>query len=306
MQAMQGKAPEEKMSLLGQALQQGLDPDVANRFGMSIMQEADELRAQNQKKSLEQQEVQSLLQLSGKSPEEINALAPTLTPTSARELLKTSKSSYEPESEKIAAKRQSEFADAIIKDYQSAETSSLRLKRMAKLNEGDKLTTPFAATVLEGVGLPLGILSNPDSEEFAKLEADFSRDASKYFPGQVRTAELVAFMKSIPSLMNSKEGRDRVIQNLTLIDEAKKERYEAYKEIIKENRGFPPSDLDVRIFERTKEKMSDIGDRFANGISDAAEPFQSKVTMYDASGKAYSIPASLIPQAMEEKGLKFK
>lgn len=311
MQEMQGKSPEEKLSILGQALQQGLDPDVANRFGMSIMAEAEDLQKQIKKRSLEQQEVQALLRLSGKAPEEIAVLGETLTPTSARELLKSSQSAYEPESQKLSAKRQSEFADTIIQDYKGAETSKLRLDRMTKLNESNKLTNQYAATVLDKLNLPISVLRNPDSEEFAKLEADFSRDASKYFPGQVRTAELVAFMKSIPSLMNSKEGRSRVIQNLKLVDEAKTEKFNAYKEILKENKGIPPNDLDIQVFERTKEKMEDIGRRFASGIADSSQSNDADLLeqiytdMIDSAGEVYRVPNNRVG-IMQQKGLKLK
>lgn len=216
----------------------------------------------------------------------------------------TTKPVFEPASDKLEAERSAKVADEIENEYKSVVNEDIRLDRQTALMEKGNLSTPAMVKLIESLGLPLGILNNPDTEEFAKLEADFVRDVSKVFPGQIRVYEIQAYLKTVPSLMNSREGQEAIIHNRKLMNEAKKVRYDAYKDIIKENNGRKPPNLDMLIHERTQKKMDDIAERFKAGIDAATEMNAQTIRMYDAQGKAYDIPANKIPDA-QNSGLKF-
>lgn len=217
----------------------------------------------------------------------------------------STKPTFEPTEERLEAERVSKIADEISKDYQSAQTEDLRLDRMEKLAEKGNLSTPMMVKALDVFGLPLGILGNPDTEEFSKLEADFVRDVSKIFPGQIRVFEIQAYLRTVPGLMNSPEGQKAIIHNRRLLNEAKRVKHDEYKKILNENGGRKPRNLDLLLEERTSERINDIGERFRNGVESALEKQLPKMKMYDQQGKSYDIPSHLVPQA-QKQGLIFR
>lgn len=212
---------------------------------------------------------------------------------------------FEPTEQKLEAERVSKIADEVSRDYQSAQAEDLRLDRMQKLSEKGNLSTPLMMKTLETLGLPLGILGNPETEEYSKLESDFVRDVSKVFPGQIRVFEIQAYLRTIPSLMNSEEGRKSIIRNRKLLNEAKKIKYDEYKNILKENNGKKPRNLDLLLEERTSTKLNEIAEKFREGVDSSLEKQLPKMKMYDNQGKSYEIPSHLIPQA-QKQGLIFK
>jgi hypothetical protein len=218
----------------------------------------------------------------------------------------TTKPIFEPESERLEAKRVSDLATEVEKNYSTARNEDIRLERMQELSNKGDVSTPAMIKALDTLGLPIGILSNPETEEYRKLETDFIRDARDIFPGgRITNYEIQSYLKTIPTLMNSKDGREAIIRNRKLLNEAKKVRYEEYKKILKENGGRKPSNMGILLEERTSDKVMDIEDRFREGIENTLDKHGTKMRMYGADGKAYDIPAHLIPDA-QKQGLMFK
>ena len=178
---------------------------------------------------------------------------------------------YEPESEKIEAKRSADFADQIVKDYQGAEGSKNRLAQMEIAAKSGELPTPAMVKTLDFFGLPLGILSNPLAEGYDKSVQDYIKDVSLYFPGQIRVAEIESYMKSIPTLLNTDPGKEIIIENMKLVNKQKEFAYEAYKDILKENKGKKPRNLDIEILERTKEQRNNISEKLKENYQKAVE-----------------------------------
>lgn len=239
------------------------------------------------------------------TPQELAELDPVNQRAYLSAQAQRNKKTYEPEEEKLEAQRQSKLADDIRKDYDSAIASERRLDRMSQLVQKGDLTLPIVVKGLNFLGLPLAVLNNPDTEEYSKLENDFIRDVSKYFPGQVRVYEAQTFLKTIPGLLNSDSGKKVVIKALQAIDKAKKSRYEAYKEILKENGGRKPRNLDILLDERTREKNSQYQNEFEDAVtSESIEKFQTNYSMIGPDGESYDIPANQIQKAVES-GFKF-
>lgn len=218
----------------------------------------------------------------------------------------TTKPIFEPESDRLEAKRVSDLATEVEKNYSTARNEDVRLERMSELSKKETLSTPSMIKALDSIGLPIGILSNPDTEEYRKLETDFIRDARDIFPGgRITNYEIQSYLKTIPTLMNSKEGREAIIRNRKLLNEAKKVKYDEYKKILKENNGRKPSNMGILLEERTADKIMDIEDKFREGIDNILDKHNQKIRMFSPDGKAYDIPAHMIPQA-QQQGLMFK
>jgi hypothetical protein len=219
---------------------------------------------------------------------------------------KANQSPFEPESDKLEAKRVSDLATEIENDYSVAKTEDMRLNRLNVLDEQGNISTSSIVKALDYFGLPIGLLSNPATEEFRKLESDFIRDVSKVFPGgKITNFEISSYMKTIPSLMNSPEGRKEIYRNRKLFNEAKTVRYNEYKKIIKENNGKKPANLGMLIEERTQDKIKNIEEQFVNGIQNALDKHQTPIRMYDPKGNPVDIPPREIERAMKA-GAKFR
>lgn len=162
----------------------------------------------------------------------------------------------------------------------AANDSDMRLSRMEELNEGGGLNSTATETLLRGVEgiLPFGMhldltaLRTADSQEFNKLSTDFLKDAKKFFGSRVTDNEIKLFLKTVPTLTNSPEGRRRVIQNLRLFNEAARTRAEVADNIIEENGGSRPYNFKSLIEKRSKKTLDDIHTRFKQGIRQKQHP----------------------------------
>lgn len=181
---------------------------------------------------------------------------------------------FEPESDKIEAKRSADYADQIVKDYEAAEASENRLSQMEIAAESRQLPTPAFVKTMEFLGIPLGILGNPLAEGYEKNTNEYIKDVGKYFPGQIRNVEIEAYMKTIPTLMNSDDGKLLIIKNQKLVNQGKKASYDAYKQILKENGGKKPRNLDVEILERTRELRNQVSDQLKQNFIEAVDMTQ--------------------------------
>jgi hypothetical protein len=209
-------------------------------------------------------------------------------------------SMFESESSKLAAKSSSEYRDRIVKEYEGAVASDMRLDKMIDKAKSKKLPTPLMVKTLDVFGLPLSILNNPEGEEYAKLQADYVRDVSTIFPGAIKNFEIESYMKTIPGLINSDEGKILIGENLKIRNEAYKMKYQAMKEILKENGGVPPRNLDIAINDRTQDKMQSLSERFRQNVHDSLDLSGPKITMVDSDGRLYDIPSREIESAINE------
>ena len=160
-----------------------------------------------------------------------------------------------------AYKETREERKKILEQHKAYQDTKLRLDRMETLNNEGKLTTPLMSKTLDELGLPIGILGNPDTEEFQKLSQDLFKNIQSIFGNRILKIEVDNFAKTIPTLNNSKEGRQRIINNMRLLGEGQKLSYDAYKEVMK-GREYPPLDLMEKIDEKVSEKLDDLAERF--------------------------------------------
>ncbi len=181
------------------------------------------------------------------------------------------KPTYEPESDKIEAKRSADLADRVVMDYNAAETSKNRLAQMDVAAKSGQLPAPAMVKLMDFYGVPLSVFTNPLAETYEKNVNEYIKDISNYFPGQIRVAEIEPYMKTIPTLMNSDAGKELIIQNQQLINEQKIAAYDAYKQILKENKGRKPKNLDIEILDRTQAKRQEIGDKLKENFERAVQ-----------------------------------
>lgn len=164
--------------------------------------------------------------------------------------------------------------DEIRKDAKAAQDSDIRLGRMEVLNERNDLPFSLWASTLEsvskgvfGFGIDLSSLLSADAQEFKKLSADFVKDAKPIFGARLTDTDLKSFMQTVPTLNQSKAGRERLIRNMRIFNKAKIIKKKAAEDIIRENGGRRPRDLESKIDDRIAGRLESLANDFKSGGS---------------------------------------
>lgn len=174
-------------------------------------------------------------------------------------------------------KKTSSFADKINTDFEAAQSGNQRLGRMRELINSGQLTNPMWASLLDtaenfipalGVGLNLKGTLSPESQEFEKLSKDFLKDVKKIFGARVTQQEVQQFLKTIPTLSQSDEGKMRVLHNMQLFNEASSAKKKAFDDILKENKGFRPANIEQLVQNRAKKDLDQIANKFKAGFEE--------------------------------------
>jgi len=169
--------------------------------------------------------------------------------------------------------------------YKASKDGKLRLDRMEELiNKGD-LPTPFLVSLLDlakdvipipGTGKSIGInlkgaVLSDDAQEFDKLSTDFVKDAKKFFGSRLTDTDLKTFLRTVPTLSQSKEGKKRVINNMRKFNKINELKYQALQEILEENRGYTPRNVEDLVEKRIKKDVDKIAKDFKAGIKEDAK-----------------------------------
>ena len=176
----------------------------------------------------------------------------------------------------------------IVKQAQAARENDMRLGRMQELNRSGKLISGLYNDALKKFGIDFDVLKNPESIEFQKLSTDFLRNAKEIFGARVTNFEVNTFLKAIPSLSQSPEGRERIIRNLQLFNKGAQLRLNAMKDVMKENKGVPPYDLSEQIEEKIGPQLGEISEEFIKGsslTSESSQVFEKLPSPKDHTGK---------------------
>lgn len=161
--------------------------------------------------------------------------------------------------------------DKINDDAEAAEDGNQRLEKMLELINTGKLVGPITGAVLDtlehgipalGVGLNLYGLTSTQTQEFKKLQADFLRDVKKIFGSRVTNEEVKRYTNRIPSLTQTDEGKRMVVRDLKLFNDANLARKKAMQDIIDENNGYRPPNLEDLIEKRSKSELDRIAKEF--------------------------------------------
>lgn len=176
----------------------------------------------------------------------------------------------------------------------SAKKDLRRISVMEGLNDTDKLISPGLYKVSEFFGIPLSVLSNPESEQYEKATLEAMGNVSQVVGGKATNYDIQQYLKTIPSLLNSKEGRRRIL-NVQRAEANYKLKYgKEMRKLIQENGGVPPFDL----AERVTERLESDSDKLADQIKNAALP------QISVGYKTNDI--SLLPDGAEVRGANGK
>jgi len=182
-------------------------------------------------------------------------------------------------------------ADTTSKN-RAAKTDLARLDRMEALDETGKLDSGAWVSFLDSLGFKAAL--SPESQEFEKLVSDFTANIKDRFGARISDLDLKVFLQSIPTLQNSKEGRQRIYKTLRDLRQIEIDEYNVMRDIVKDkqNKGQPlPFDLQEEVADRmessydkfSKEFKEDYGNQAKQGLGE-------RVNLSLSDGRTISIP----------------
>lgn len=201
-------------------------------------------------------------------------------------------------------KETQKYVDNVLDKFQGAKTSEAILGQMDKLASEGGLTSPLMYNLLGKLGLPLGVLNNPNAEEFEKDTNFLTRDIQKFYGARILASEFQNFLKQLPSLSNSEEGRKRIIKNLQKVLLPATFEYKAYKEILKENGGKRPPNLREQVMERMEPLLDKWGAELKADIRkiDPAKVPEGTLIIIAPDGRRVAVPKEHVAGALAQGG----
>jgi hypothetical protein len=180
-----------------------------------------------------------------------------------------------------------EYAEDITGIGRASKQGLAEAKRMEKLNNSGKLSPALWSSAVKligagGYGPDLTSLLSPESVEFDKIATGFLKNAKNYFGSRMTEGEVNLFLRTVPSLLQSKKGRERLIHNMQNMFEAGNIRAQAFHEIKKELGGRTPANIEALVEEAVGPQIDKLHSDFIEGTK--SNPGQKEYI----AGKVYT------------------
>jgi len=158
---------------------------------------------------------------------------------------------------------------------EAALTDRARFKEMKRINEeGDLGSNAFNIFVdalehgIFGLGVNLTSLQSADAQSLKKLSKDFVKNVKETIgTSRITQAEVMLYLSTIPNLMQSPEGRARIIDTNIALGNLQVKKADITHDIIKKNKGDIPKNFDSILLQRMKPHIQ----KFENKILQVAK-----------------------------------
>jgi hypothetical protein len=136
--------------------------------------------------------------------------------------------------------RQKDLFNANAKDFQENKTKLRgfedelrRLNMMSKLNDSEKLPKGMERLNINWTtgDIRYPALANPETQLFVKSVNDFTTKAKETYGARVTNFELGTFMRRLPTLANTTEGRRLILEQMKANDEINKLYYDSLNDV---------------------------------------------------------------------------
>ena len=169
-------------------------------------------------------------------------------------------------------KSNEKYLNDLTEGLQATQQMDMRLDQMASLKD---LPTPALAATMESLGIPISLFS-ADAETAEKLSIDLTKNITQFYGNRILQSEFQAFLRSIPSLKNTSEGRKRIIDNMKRFNDLKRLEYNTARamelDYESKNKSLPHS------FRRqVLDEMAPVAERMAKEFAEANKrPFSNQ------------------------------
>lgn len=241
----------------------------------------------------------SPMDLSSLSSKERGALA-LVDPNLARLSLEEEKLAHKKSSEqqKLALQETKDYRDSLSSQSRGATELEPVLDQMERLISKGKLTNPVIAKLADKFGL-VGIL-DPSSQQFNALSVGFLKDAKNIFGSRVTNFDLQTYIDKIPRLAQTDQGKKVLIDNFRTLGEASKTRNKVKNQIIRENKGTPPFDLEEEVNRRASPELDKLSEKFNRSFLEASKSPSGKIFMKSPDGIFGEVPPDRLQEALQK------
>lgn len=169
------------------------------------------------------------------------------------------------------------FYQESTKSGKVAAHNDRTLNRVEELVKRGNLGSPILNSSLDtlakgfgylGVSLDLNHLKTADAQELEKLSTEFIKGAKDIFGSRLTDLDLRTYLKGIPNLMQTREGMLRVIANMRISNDIEKLRSKTMEQIIQENGGKRPRNLEFLVEEKISPLIDTAADKFRSNIGE--------------------------------------
>ena len=199
---------------------------------------------------------------------------------------------------------QKDFIEDTTNRYRSFETEMKpKLLQMQAIPDED-LIGPTEAVFLETMGIPLGALKDPSSELYQKLSLDLMKGLPETYGNRILKVEVDNFLKTIPQLINSPDGRRMIASNMLKLGEMKEVYYNAMRRTQKEhleNKKDLPKDFQQNVFDQVKPQIDRINNEFVK-LQEIKSVPKGTVPFFDPSGEISFVPMDQLDWATANGG----
>lgn len=143
----------------------------------------------------------------------------------------------------------------VLNQAKSATTDNAILDRIEQLDKTGKVEG-FGGRLKKKIGL--GDYRSKETQEVEKLSASLVNDVKSIFGSRPAVKEVELYMLGLPNLMQSAEGRKAASRVIRLFNSAKQQRAEVLKQILKDNKGRTPNDLEIQLDEAMAPILDEI------------------------------------------------
>jgi hypothetical protein len=219
--------------------------------------------------------------------------------------LRSTELEREQKSFESAYNAQKDFINETTSSYKGFETEMKpRLLQMQKLASDKELVSPTASVFLDSLGIPLGALDDPSSELFDKLSQDLLKGLPETYGSRILKVEVENFLKTIPRLTNSPNGRRMIASNMLKLGEIKEVYYNQMRkdqrEYLDKNKPIP-RDFQQTVFDQVKPQIDRLNNEFVK-LTDIKEVPENTIPFFDSNGEIAFVPKEHAQWATENGG----
>lgn len=200
--------------------------------------------------------------------------------------------------QKLAFDETKDYRTHVAEQARSAEELEPVLNQMERLIKSKKLTNPVVSKLADKFGV-VGLL-DPTSQQFNALSVGFLKDAKTIFGSRVTNFDLETYLDKIPRLAQTDAGKKALIDNFRTLGEASKIRNKAKNQIIKQNKGVPPLDLEEQVSEKVSPQLDKLAEKFNKSFYESSRSASGKYLMRHPNGTLGEVPQDKIEEAIKK------
>lgn len=163
---------------------------------------------------------------------------------------------------KLANSETAGFRDYISKERKAYEKNDFLIKNMERLVDTKKLDNPTYYSMLRKINMDIPALLNTESQEYIKYQQEYLTGVKEALGSQISAWEVEQYMKKIPTLENTDQGKRAIFRNQKIENEARGALVKAYDEILAENGGNRPRDIESQAKARADAIKKELADEF--------------------------------------------